>query len=426
MSTHRRESWAAAVALALALPACTTTRGTPVCATLGGSDSPDCSSGTTGEHPDGWADPQSPNFHQHYLRANGDQVAVCTTCHGTDFNGGAVGVACTSAGCHTSPGGPEFCGTCHGGPSGPLPASGAHALHSTFCNDCHDVPKTFSQPDHITGAPRIAFTGLAVTGGAAASFDATTLACSNVYCHVAQTPTWQAPPAVIACNLCHTTPPASHAAWARVSTPPANASPAGVAAVCVTCHLVPTPGAIPAPGDTHVNGQVDFQPNIACDTCHGQDSTGAPPVGLDGATSPTSPSVGAHQAHLDATLPGRIGHVVACATCHTVPTSVTQPGHLDHPLPATVNLPQSGVYDATVQGCTVWCHWGSASGIPPVWTDASGDIVAPTCTGCHGFPPLLTRAGTPHTHAPPLLSACEACHPFSPETHVDGIVELLP
>lgn len=270
------------------------------------------------------------------------------------------------------------------------------------------------------------FTGLAAASGKTPSFDATSMTCSSVYCHLSQTPTWQAPPAVIACDGCHAAPPASHAAWARVSTPPVGASPAAVAAVCVACHPVPQPGAVPALGDTHVNGRVDFQPSIACDACHGKDPSGAPGPALDGSTAPSSRGVGAHQAHLNPTFPGRMGQVVACATCHDVPTSVTQPGHLDHPLPATVTLPQSGSYDATTQGCTVWCHWGAAAGTPPIWTDVSGDITAPTCTACHGFPPLLMRDGTPHTHAQPVLSACEACHPFGPTTHVDGVVELLP
>ena len=424
MTPPRRTRLAAAAVVSLALAGCTTSRNLSLCAALGGESS-DCDGGT-GEHPAGWADPTSPSFHQHYLRANGDDLAACASCHGADYQGGIVGVSCITQGCHTQPGGPEFCGTCHGGPNGPLPLDAAHALHATFCNDCHDVPKTFAQPGHITGTTRVAFTGLAVADGGTASFDAASMTCSNVYCHVSQTPVWQAPPAVIGCGLCHTSPPSSHAAWARVSTPPASATPAAVAAVCVTCHLVPVPGAIPAPGDTHVNGRVDFQPNLACDTCHGHDPTGAPGPALDGSTAPSSRGVGAHQAHLDPSFPNRMGAVVACSTCHTVPASVTDPGHLDHPLPATVSLPQNGTYDATTQGCTVWCHWGAGAGTPPVWTDVSGDITAPTCTACHGFPPLLMRDGTPHTHAQPVLSACQACHPFSATTHVDGLVELLP
>jgi hypothetical protein len=198
--------------------------------------------------------------------------------------------------------------------------------------------------------------------------------------------------------------------------------------VCSKCHPVPTPGAPPAPGDTHVNGQLDFQPSIACDSCHGQDATGAPGPALDGSTDPSSHGVGQHQAHLDATLPNRIGRVVACSTCHTVPASVTQPGHLDHPLPATVSLPQGGAYDASTQTCTVWCHSfpNNALAAAPVWHDTSGAVLTPACTGCHGFPPVLRRDGTPHTQAPSNLSACLLCHPFGPTTHVDGTVELLP
>ncbi len=175
------------------------------------------------------------------------------------------------------------------------------------------------------------------------------------------------------------------------------------------------------PAATHVDGKVELNASIACNTCHGHDATGAPPVGLDGATSPTAPSVGAHAAHLDPSLPNRMGRVVACATCHPVPASVTTPGHLDHPLPATVTLPQGGAYDASTQSCNVWCHWNKTPG--PRWTDASGGAIA--CDACHGFPPKVMRDGTPHTAAQPVLSACLACHPWSPDTHVDGTVELI-
>jgi predicted CxxxxCH...CXXCH cytochrome family protein len=408
------------------LSGCNKARNFTLCADIGGQPA-DCSQGT-GEHPDGWADKNSRNFHQHYLRANGDKLSNCATCHGADYGGGAVGVACTSQGCHTNKGGPEFCGTCHGGPKGPLPSTGAHALHAAFCNDCHDVPKTVAQPDHITGTPRVAFSGLAAANMKAPSWDPVQKTCSNVYCHVAQTPTWQAPPATIVCDSCHTTPPSSHAAWARVANPPQGASPSAVAMVCSQCHPAPVPGATPSIGDTHVNGKVDFQASIACDACHGHDATDAPGPALDGSTDPSSHGVGQHQAHLDATLPNRIGHVVACSTCHTVPASVTQPGHLDHPLPATVSLPQNGTYDSSTQTCSVWCHAfpSNPAAVAPIWHDTSGAVVAPTCTGCHGFPPALLRDGTPHTQAPSVLSACTKCHPFSPTTHVDGLVELLP
>ncbi len=360
-----------------------------------------------GVHPAGWADPNSSAFHASWLRANGDDLVPCQTCHGADYQGGAVGVPCTSQGCHTQPGGPELCGTCHGSAAGPLPSSGAHALHAAFCSDCHQVPATVSAPGHITGTARVAFSGLALADGATPTWSPSQKRCSGVYCHVNQDPTWPALPSggAVACDLCHGTPPTSHQLWSRVATPTS----------CATCHPVP-------PAATHVDGIVELDAGLACDTCHGHGPLGAPAPGLDGSTAPTSPGVGAHQAHLDPAFPDRMGAVVDCATCHPVPASITTPGHLDHGLPATVSLPQGGTYDSSGQSCTVWCHWNKSPG--PVWTDASGDALA--CDGCHGFPPVLMRNGQVHTAAQPELSACLACHPFTPATHVDGIVELLP
>jgi predicted CxxxxCH...CXXCH cytochrome family protein len=358
-----------------------------------------------GEHPAGWADPQSPAFHGLWLAANGDQLAPCQLCHGANYEGGAVGVSCTSQGCHTQPGGPDFCGTCHGGPAGPLPATAAHALHAAYCSDCHVVPATVDAPGHITGTAQVTFSGLARADGAMPVWSAPLQQCSNVYCHLSQDPIWQTPPAVVPCDTCHGDPPASHALWSRVATK----------ASCATCHPVP-------PAATHVDGIVELNAGVACDACHGSGPLGAPPPGLDGSTDPTSPGVGAHQAHLDPAFPGRMAKVVDCTTCHPVPASITTPGHLDHGAPATVILPQGGAYDPGVQSCTVWCHWNKIPG--PVWTDASGDALA--CDACHGFPPVLMRDGQPHTASQPVLSACLACHIFTPATHVDGVVELVP
>jgi predicted CxxxxCH...CXXCH cytochrome family protein len=358
-----------------------------------------------GEHPAGWADPQSAAFHGPWLHANGDSLDACRTCHGADYQGGAVGVACTSQGCHTQPGGPEFCGTCHGGAAGPLPSTGAHALHAAFCNDCHQVPATVSAPGHLGATARVAFSGLALANGAMPAWIPSQQRCSGVYCHEGQSPIWQAPAGAVRCDACHATPPASHQLWSRVAT----------AASCTTCHPVP-------PAATHVDGIVELASGVACDTCHGHGPQGAPAPGLDGSTDPTSRGVGAHQAHLDPAFPGRTGKVVDCATCHPVPASITTPGHLDHGAPATVTLPQGGAYDPGGQSCTVWCHWNKSPG--PVWTDASGGALA--CNACHGFPPVLMRNGQIHTAAQPVLGACLTCHPFTPATHVDGIVELLP
>jgi predicted CxxxxCH...CXXCH cytochrome family protein len=379
----------AAATVVLALGGCTRVRNPPA---------------DLGQHPDGWVDPASASFHARWLRANGDALDGCRTCHGADYQGGPVGVSCTSQGCHTQPNGPEFCGTCHGGPSGPLPATGAHALHAPFCRDCHDVPKTVDAPGHIAAEARVVFSGLAVAGGAKPVWNASNKQCAGAYCHSDQSPTWQAP-ATVTCDACHGTPPASHQRWSRVATPGS----------CATCHPVP-------PASTHVDGTVELAAGIACDTCHGHGPLGAPAPALDGSTDPASRGVGAHQAHLDEALPNRIGHVAACETCHPVPASVTTPGHLDQGVPTAVDLPDGGTYDPGTRSCVVGCHWSKTPG--PAWTDTSGAALA--CDACHGFPPVLKRDGTPHTASAPTLSACLACHPFSPATHVDGLVELVP
>jgi hypothetical protein len=81
-----------------------------------------------------------------------------------------------------------------------------------------------------------------------------------------------------------------------------------------------------------------------------------------------------------------------------------------------------GAYDPSTLTCVVGCHWNNVPG--PTWTDTSGAPIA--CDACHGFPPQLTRTGAVHTAAQPELSACMKCHPWSPTTHVNGVVDLVP
>jgi predicted CxxxxCH...CXXCH cytochrome family protein len=360
-----------------------------------------------GQHPAGWIDTKSPDFHGIWLRTNADDLATCAACHGADYRGGAVGASCTTNGCHTNKGGPGFCGTCHGGVNGPLPSTGAHAMHALFCNDCHDVPATLQSPGHINGSVEVHFSGIALTGGAKPTWNAADKTCSGVYCHIKQTPTWQKPTDEVPCETCHDAPPDTHVRWSRVTAPAPMA--------CAACHPVP-------PMASHLDAKLQLTPNLACDTCHGHGPRGAPAPALDGSIAPTSRGVGAHARHLDETLADRMGRVVACEACHAVPASVTAPGHLDTSAPADVVLSQSGTYDATTQSCVVGCHWSKSPG--PVWTDDSG--AARACDACHGFPPVLLRNGTPHTVVAPTLSACLDCHLYTPATHVDGTVNLTP
>ena len=208
----------AAALIAISIAGCTTPRDVPAAG---------------GVHPEGWADPDEPGLPRQMAPRQRRQALVLPAVPRAGLRGRRRRRRVYRR-CHTQPGGPTFCGTCHGSDSGPLPKTGAHALHAAFCHDCHDVPEKYDDPGHITGEVRVVFSGLALTGGAKPSFDPATKTCSGVYCHVNQSPVWQKPPATIACDTCHDAPPPNHAAWSRVATPES----------CATCHPVP-PGATP-------------------------------------------------------------------------------------------------------------------------------------------------------------------------------------
>ncbi len=344
-------------------------------------------------HPAGWADPESAAFHGGALETSGYPLADCQGCHGADYAGGPVGVACTSSGCHDREDGPENCGTCHGDKeTGPLPDGNAHMVHQAYCNNCHQVPVQFESPGHADGTVDLVFSGLASAGGRNPAWNQEAGSCSDVYCHQGDSPPWEQD-VTLDCAGCHDTP-TIHARWARVVDE----------TTCASCHA-------PSPAEGHLNGQLTLSVS-GCTACHGDDGP-APPSALDGSTEPSSPGVGAHQRHLDASLPDRIGRTVACTTCHTVPSELLSAGHLDSSSPADVDLDIGG-YDPATRSCTTWCHVDGT----PVWTDDSG--AARACGACHGFPPETTLSGGPHPVVAADPDACLSCHTFTPTTHVDG------
>jgi predicted CxxxxCH...CXXCH cytochrome family protein len=350
-----------------------------------------------GAHPAGWGTVNSAAFHGQWLRESGYPLADCRACHGDDYAGGAVGVGCKSGSCHTQ--GVESCGTCHGTSINSRPDSGAHSAHGNDCVSCHPVPQVVESGNHLNGQADLLFAGLATAGGAMPAWDARTQVCSNSYCHGSVSPPWTGS-GPLGCDACHGAPPDSHARFARV------------ASACADCHL-------PVPGATHVNGGVELGVS-ECDACHGSGLEGAPGPALDGATDRAAVGVGAHQRHVDRTLADRTGKYLTCATCHPVPAAIADQGHIDSTAPADVDLPLGGSYDPQSATCVVWCHWDRAPG--PLWTDDSG--AARQCDGCHGFPPLRTRAGAAHPDARPELAVCLQCHSFHPFTHVDGEVNI--
>lgn len=79
------------------------------------------------------------------------RISECQSCHGVDFAGGRAGSSCLS--CHTEPGGPAACITCHGTPPiepmGSIPP-GAHGAHSRYaCTECHSNVDDLSHIDAL-------------------------------------------------------------------------------------------------------------------------------------------------------------------------------------------------------------------------------------------------------------------------------------
>ena len=125
--------------------------------------------------------------HPGYLRSTYYPLWECQQCHGAAYTGGpVVAISCQQSGCHVDASGhpksPESCNTCHGTFSAPAnltglpyllsaappksvagdtsqttPGVGAHQKHlqtgstgkSVKCQECHTVPNSWSDPDHI-------------------------------------------------------------------------------------------------------------------------------------------------------------------------------------------------------------------------------------------------------------------------------------
>jgi len=185
----------------------------------------------------------------------------------------------------------------------------------------------------------------------------------------------------------------------------------------------------------------------ACNGCHGglDNTTGAPPYGLDGELSVTALAVGAHTAHLDTSA---LAGPVACSSCHIVPAFLSAPDHLDllrgsglpldsiaeivwHGLAAT----GSSVWDRNARTCSgSYCHGSFAGGDntnTPVWTGT--DQAA--CGSCHDIGSDPAQLGWKHAyHVGTASLACGECHAamidtldniIDPMLHVNGVANML-
>ncbi|MBI1945795.1 MAG: CxxxxCH/CxxCH domain-containing protein [Deltaproteobacteria bacterium] len=386
--------------------------------------------------------------------------AACTSCHGAPPGAGHPAQA-ECAACHAAVIGPDRvfttpalhvdgvvqssgteCDACHssetslppwrdsrGGTSTDQPGIGAHAAHlatSTWhraiaCSECHLVPVGAFDPGHFDDElpAELEFGPIARSRGHDPGWDG--VACSNVACHagtgaIAPAPQWtRVDGSQAECGACHGLPPAA---------------PHPAANDCATCHGDVVAAEAVAPEDLtfvaaqlHVNGVV----NVACNSCHGDDASPAPPRDLAGNTLTTARGVGAHRSHLAGS---ELFGPVACGECHQVPITTDDAGHQDTALPAEVTfgpLARAGGTLASFDGlrCSTYCHGGSAAILDgtlttPTWTMVNSSQAA--CGTCHSVPPPAPHPSVPST-------ACGGCHPFSglrpidPALHGNGVVE---
>ena len=203
---------------------------------------------------------------------------------------------------------------------------------------------------------------------------------------------------------------------------------------CNTCHT--------APGGP-----------LACNTCHGDFSDPtkiAPPRAINGDTTTTYAGVGAHSNHL---YTNKIGNKVECNNCHTVPSSVFEPGHLDSQLPAEVKLSgianqgiaSNAAYNPSDNSCSnTYCHgnfeFSKADADPTdqwvftedkivgnnqtvIWTSVNSGQAK--CGSCHDLPP---KGHLGFQEFP--ISSCSAYHQgvvdqygniIDKEKHINGV-----
>ncbi|MEZ4363723.1 MAG: CxxxxCH/CxxCH domain-containing protein [Kofleriaceae bacterium] len=370
--------------------------------------------------------------HGHPPPAPHPQNSNCGSCHPTMVAGGdnrTIALPAKHLDGSVDIIGDQACDTCHGsgGISAPpkdttggtntnLRTVGAHRSHlnspSTWhadvtCDQCHRVPTSTSSIGHIdTPLPaELTFGNLA---GQGATWNGTT--CSNTYCHgatlksgtgsaggTATRPVWTiVDGSQSQCSSCHGAPPPA---------------PHPVDTDCGKCHSTMTAGGglVITDPTRHIDGNVDVNGEVGCNTCHGGTVGNAPPKDTQGNTNTNTRGVGAHQSHLNPSP--RFFKAIVCTDCHLVPAALNSLGHRDTPLPAEVRFGGRAGTSPTWNGAqcsNVYCHGatltsgtGGAGGTAtsPLWTKVDG--TQRQCTSCHGFPPPA-----PH----PQNSDCGACH----------------
>ncbi|MGD8780228.1 MAG: CxxxxCH/CxxCH domain-containing protein [Ignavibacteria bacterium] len=175
----------------------------------GGVASPNCTTchNSITVHKEGIVNSSSDSFHGKFLLNNSWNLSGCKSCHGSTYSGGIASPTCNN--CHSQPDGPEACNTCHGdfndadkiAPPNSIAGSsstsdrgvGAHDTHLfnaaianvAACEECHVVPAELNSDGHLDsdGMAEVDFSGSIFSSPSAPSYSATSLQCSNTYCH---------------------------------------------------------------------------------------------------------------------------------------------------------------------------------------------------------------------------------------------------
>ena len=204
-------------------------------------------------HPDGWTTPDEVNFHSNWIKIVG--FSSCQDCHGEDFSGGIVNVACSN-------------GTCH--------AEGDAIPHPTGWTDSTD------DAFHGEWVETAGFSSCTACHGSDFSGGWAETSCSNISCHTGgnaiphpggwTTPgdedfhgAWIAVDGYSSCKACH-----------------GNDFAGGVAELAcssTSCHTdgdaIPHPEEWTTPGALLFHGEWIKQVGIAsCAQCHGSDYSG--------------------------------------------------------------------------------------------------------------------------------------------------------
>ena len=293
-------------------------------------------------HPQNW-------LLQHPTEAKAD-LAGCTICHGTDFRGGSVGVACFD--CHLS--GPPF------------------TIH----------PNDWTAPvtDHQNFAQKYSWTG-----------------CANAACHGPQLQGGTVGPSCLNSSAsCHANtggdPPPPHATGFQ---DPALHGPQAKPNqfYCRNCHGRP-PNTFD--GGFIADPQILNNPAGNCSNCH--TAAKAHPTGWQGSDNANTSYSASHQGVSDATIQ------TSCALCHKTD------GAGAGPMPGAPSCFSASFVNA--DGSTTSCHpGGPGEGAPHALPFTDPNLHGPVakqdlsfCQTCHGTPGTIAFDGGS------VGVACSACH----------------